>query len=59
MPLRIENVSLSIYNIPKKKGMMELDLLDYTRAYFPTYLFDTAFIEKIMPLEKKAILIVP
>jgi hypothetical protein len=40
-----ENVNLSIYSIPDKKAIMELDLLDYTRAYFPTYLFDTAFIE--------------
>ena len=38
------NVNLSIYNIPKKKGIMEKDLLDYTRAYFPVSLFDTAFI---------------
>lgn len=39
------NVNLSIYNLPKKKGMMESALLDYTRAYFPTADFDTAFIE--------------
>ncbi len=39
------NINLSIYNIPKKKGMMESALLDYTRAYFPSYDFDTAFIE--------------
>jgi hypothetical protein len=39
-----ENVNLSIYNIPEKKTIMELDLLDYTRAYFPLELFDTAFI---------------
>lgn len=36
-----ENVNLSIYNIPKEKGMMEADLLDYTHAYFPTEKFDT------------------
>jgi hypothetical protein len=40
-----KNVNLSIYNIPKKKGMMESALLDYTRAYFPSYDFDTAFIK--------------
>ncbi|HEC45142.1 MAG TPA: hypothetical protein ENI20_20240 [Bacteroides sp.] len=37
------NVNMSIYNIPEKKGMMEADLLDYTRAYFPRAEFDTAF----------------
>lgn len=39
-----KNVSLAIYNIPKKKGLMELDLLDFTRAYFPSEKFDTTFI---------------
>lgn len=39
------NVNLSIYNIPRKKGMMEADLLDYTRAYFPSADFDSAFID--------------
>lgn len=39
-----KNVSLAIYNIPNKKGVMEMDLLDFTRAYFPTHKFDTAFI---------------
>ncbi len=39
-----KNVSLAIYNIPEKKGMMEADLLDYTRAYFPSEQFDTAYI---------------
>jgi len=38
-----ENVNLSIYNIPEKKAIMEIDLLDYTRAYFPLDQFDTAF----------------
>ena len=40
-----KHVSLAIYNIPKRKGLMEMDLLDYTRAYFPTEKFDTAFID--------------
>ncbi|MCP3932478.1 MAG: hypothetical protein GY705_25685 [Bacteroidetes bacterium] len=40
-----KNVSLSIYNIPDKKGMMEADLLDYTHAYFPSKQFDTTFID--------------
>jgi hypothetical protein len=39
-----ENVNLSIYNIPSRKAPMEMALLDYTRAYFPLDLFDTAFI---------------
>ena len=39
-----KNVSLAIYNIPEKIGMMEADLLDYTRAYFPSEQFDTAYI---------------
>jgi len=40
-----KNINLSIYNIPEKKAIMEMDLLDYTRAYFPLPLFDTAFID--------------
>lgn len=40
-----KNVSLAIYNTPEKKGVMEIDLLDFTRAYFPREKFDTAFIE--------------
>jgi len=40
-----KNVSLAIYNIPKKKGLMEMDLLDFTRAYFPAEKFDTTLIE--------------
>jgi len=39
-------VSLAIYNIPKKKGMMELDLLDYTHAFFPSEKFDTTIVEE-------------
>ncbi|MGW8316362.1 MAG: hypothetical protein ACWGNV_12235 [Bacteroidales bacterium] len=39
------NVNLSIYSLPEQKGMMESSLLDYTRAYFPSHDFDTAFIE--------------
>ena len=39
------SVSLAIYNIPEKKGMMELDLLDFTHAYFPSQLFDTVVLE--------------
>ena len=39
-----KNVSLAIYNTPEKKGLMEYDLLDYTRAYFPSNEFDTTLI---------------
>jgi len=40
-----ENINLSIYNIPKKKGRMEKELLGYTHAYFPEKLFDESSIE--------------
>jgi hypothetical protein len=40
-----ENVNLSIYNLPHKKGLMEMDLLNYTHGYFPFEKFDTAFID--------------
>lgn len=39
-----KNVSLAIYNIPEKKGLMEMDLLDFTRAYFPQDKFDTTIV---------------
>jgi hypothetical protein len=39
------NVNLSIYNLPKKKGLMESALLDYTRAYFPSSDFDTTLMD--------------
>lgn len=48
-----EHVSLAIYNIPEEKGIMELDLLDYTHAYFPTEEFDTAFIKQNYVFGKK------
>jgi len=48
-----ENVSLSIYQIPAEKGMMEKDLLDYTHAYFPTELFDTTIIQQNYAFGKK------
>ncbi|MCY1718867.1 hypothetical protein OU798_00845 [Prolixibacteraceae bacterium Z1-6] len=48
-----KNVNLSIYNIPEKKGLMEMDLLDYTRAYFPTGEFDTAYIDQTFVFGKK------
>lgn len=39
-----KKVSLSIYNIPEEKNMMEMYMLDFTHAYFPTELFDSTFI---------------
>ena len=48
-----KNVNLSIYTIPRKKGIMELPLLDYTRAFFPTELFDTAYIDGNFAFGKK------
>jgi hypothetical protein len=48
-----ENINLSIYNIPAKKAIMEIALLDYTRAYFPTDQFDTAFIQNNYVFGKK------
>lgn len=38
------NVNLSIYNIPKNKGIMEDELLDYTHAYFPEKQFDSTLL---------------
>jgi hypothetical protein len=47
------NISLAIYNIPKKKGIMEMDLLDYTHAYFPSELFDTIVLNENYAMGKK------
>ena len=35
-----ENVSVSIYTIPKSAGMLEPHVVSYTHAYFPVGLFD-------------------
>ena len=35
-----ENVNISIYTIPDKKGMLEPHIVTYTHAYFPVGLFD-------------------
>lgn len=48
-----KNVSLAIYNIPAKKGLMEMELLDFTHAYFPSELFDTVVVEENYTLGKK------
>ena len=47
------NVSMSIYNIPDKKGFMESALLDYTHAYFPTEMFDTVIFNQNYLFGKK------
>jgi hypothetical protein len=47
------NVSLAIYSIPAKKGMMEKMLLDYTHAYFPKELFDTVCVTDNYAIGKK------
>ncbi len=47
------NISMAIYNIPMKKGIMEMDLLDFTHAYFPSGLFDTVVISENYAFGKK------
>jgi hypothetical protein len=51
--VQYENVNLSIYNIPAKKGMMENDLLNYTHAYFPKEKFDTILLRENFVFGKK------
>jgi len=48
-----KNVNLSIYNIPEKKAMMEVALLDYTHAYFPSEQFDSVYINHSYAFGKK------
>ena len=38
------NISLSIYNLPDKKGLAEMAMLNFTHAYFPKEMFDTVCI---------------
>ncbi len=40
-----ENINISIYRIPDKKGFMEKSLVDYTHAYFPTAILDEVIID--------------
>ena len=47
------NVSLAIYSIPARKGLMEEALLDYTHAYFPMEKFDTVCISENYAIGKK------
>ncbi|KAA3659187.1 MAG: hypothetical protein DWQ10_09375 [Calditrichaeota bacterium] len=48
-----ENVSLAIYNLPDEKNLMEMDMLHFTHAYFPTQLFDSTLIKKNYAFGKK------
>jgi len=47
------SIQLAIYNIPEKKGLMEMALLDFTHAYFPSELFDTIVITENYAFGKK------
>ena len=49
-----ENINLSIYNLPAKKGIMEMDLLDYTHAYFPKEKFDSVVVDNNYVFGKKS-----
>ena len=40
-----ENVNMSIYKIPDKKGFMEKTITDFTHAYFPSALLDESIID--------------
>ncbi len=46
------SIALAIYNIPEKKGIMEMELLDYTHAWFPSDEFDTVVVEGKMAAAK-------
>jgi len=48
-----KNVNLSIYSLPAEKGIIEMDLLDYTHAYFPKNQFDTLVMDKNYVFGKK------
>lgn len=47
------NVSLAVYRIPAKKGLMEAALLNYTHAYFPKQKFDSVFVMENYAFGKK------
>jgi hypothetical protein len=47
------SVSLSIYNLPLGKGMMEMDMLGFTHAYFPKEKFDSVQIADNYAFGKK------
>jgi len=47
------NINLSIYKLPRRKGVIELPVLHYTRAFFPAELFDTTFVDGNYAFGKK------
>jgi len=47
------NVSLAIYSIPARKGILEKSLLNYTHAWFPKENFDTVVVAGNYALGKK------
>ena len=38
------SISISIYNLPAKKSVLEMAMLDFTHAYFPKEKFDSVYI---------------
>lgn len=48
-----ENISLAIYSLPEDKNLMEMYMLDFTHAYFPTELFDSTYIKNNYAFGKK------
>ena len=51
--VQYKNVSLSIYDLPEKKNLMERDMLHFTHAYFPTELFDSTLVKNNYAFGKK------
>ncbi len=43
--VQYENINISIYKIPDKKGFMEKTITDFTHAYFPMSLLDEVVID--------------
>lgn len=48
-----KNINLSIYNTPKEKGIMEMNVLDFTHAYFPKSKFDSIVVHNNYVFGKK------
>jgi hypothetical protein len=47
------SISLSIYNLPTKKNILEMAMLDFTHAYFPKEKFDSVYIMNNYAFGKK------
>lgn len=43
--VQVENINMSIYKVPHKKGFMEKTLTEFTHAYFPSSLLDETLID--------------